>query len=65
MLSLQPDESLLQAVAQFNRSGSEYRVELASYFPSYRNVTQDEWDTAAQKFNVELISGKVPEILSI
>lgn len=65
MLSMQPDSSLLEAVSQFNRTNGNYRIELTEYFPSYDDVTDGEWEQALQKFNVELISGKVPDIIDL
>lgn len=29
------------------------------------NVSKDAWEKAVQKFNVELISGKVPDIVDL
>lgn len=65
MMSMQPDSSLLEIVSQFNNTNENYRVELTEYFPSYENVTDGEWEQALRKFNVELISGKIPDIIDL
>ncbi len=65
MLSLQPEDSLLEAIAQFNKSNDEYRVELTSYFSKNEDVTYDDWNKAITKLNTELISGKVPDLMDL
>ena len=65
MQSLQPDTSLLEAVAQFNKSNPHYKVELNSYFPFAEDVSDSEWEQALLKFNTEMISGKTPDIIDL
>lgn len=65
MLSLQPEDSLLEAIAQFNKSNDEYRVELTSYFSKNEDVSYDDWNNAITKLNTELISGKVPDLMDL
>lgn len=65
MQSLQPDTSLLEAVAQFNKSNPNYKVELNSYFPFAEDVSDSEWEQALLKFNTEMISGKTPDIIDL
>lgn len=65
MTSLQPDDSVLEAVAQFNKTNPDYRVELTQYFPYYENVSDADWENAIQKFNLEIISGTIPDIIDL
>ena len=65
MLSLQPDSSLLEAVAQFNKTNSNYKVDLNTYFSSYEDVSDSEWEKALLKYNTEMISGNVPDIIDL
>lgn len=65
MFSLQPESSILEAVALFNKSNDEYRIELNSVFSMSQDVTSDEWNNAIQKFSVELIAGEIPDILDL
>lgn len=65
MLSLQPEDSLLEAIALFNKSNDEYRVELASYFSKNENVSYDDWNKAITRLNTELISGKIPDLMDL
>ena len=65
MESLQPDTSLLEAVAQFNRSNPDYKVELKSRFSFAEDVSDSEWQQALLKLNTEMISGKIPDIIDL
>ena len=65
MFSLQPESSILEAIALFNKSNDEYRIELTSVFSMSQDVTSDEWNNAIQKFSVELIAGEIPDILDL
>lgn len=65
MLSLQPEDSLLEAIALFNKSNDEYRVELTSYFPKNENMTAEDWNTAITKLNTQLISGDIPDLMDL
>ena len=65
MLSLQPDSSLLEAVAQFNKTNSNYKVDLTTYFSPYADVSDSEWEKALLKYNTEMISGNVPDIIDL
>jgi len=65
MLSLQPEDSLLEAIALFNKSSDEYRVELTTVFPKNENVTPDDWDNAVTRLNAALIAGEVPDLLDL
>ena len=65
MFSLQPENSVLEAVALFNKSNDAYRIELNSAFSMSQDVTAEEWNNAIQKFSVELIAGEIPDILDL
>lgn len=65
MLSLQPDSSLREAIALFNKSNSEYRVELTSYFSMNEDVSSADWANAITKLHTELVSGKVPDLMDL
>lgn len=65
MTSMQPDSSILEAVAQFNKTNEEYKIVLESYFSFYKTVSDSEWDNALLKLSTEMISGKVPDIIDL
>lgn len=65
MSSIQPDESVMEAVAQFNKSSQKYRIELTTYFSSYDDVSDEDLDNAIEKFNLEIISGNIPDIIDL
>jgi len=65
MVSLRPDISTLDAVARFNRSCSEYRVELRSFFAIGEEISSGAWDSAVTKLERELSSGKIPDIIDL
>ena len=65
MFSLQPESSILEAIALFNKSSDEYRIELKSVFSMSQEVSSEEWKNAIQKFSVELIAGEIPDILDL
>lgn len=65
MLSLNPDESIREAVALFNKSNREFRVNLTSYSSLYPGTSASDWDNAVMKLNTELISGKIPDLIDL
>lgn len=65
MSSIQPDESVVEAVAQFNKSSQKYKVELTQYFSSYEDVSDEDLDNAIEKFNLDIISGNIPDIIDL
>lgn len=65
MLSLQPDSSLLEAIALFNKSNDEYRVELTSYFSMNEDVSSADWDNALTRLNTAMIAGDIPDLLDL
>lgn len=64
MVSLQPEYSILDAIAQFNKSNRDYRVELRAIFPMDESVSDADWNNALMKLNTEMISGKTPTSLT-
>lgn len=65
MTSMQPDSSILEAVAQFNKTNEEYKIVLDSYFAFYETVSDSDWDNALLKLSTEMIAGKVPDIIDL
>lgn len=65
MKSIQPSLSVLEAVSQFNKTNQEYKVDLFQYFSSYDNVSDKDWNTALSDFNMEIISGTIPDIMDL
>lgn len=65
MLSVKPDNSLLEAIALFNKSNDEYKVELTSLFSMNENVSSEDWTNAIQRLNIEMISGKIPDLMDL
>lgn len=65
MVSLQPEYSILDAIAQFNKSNRDYRVELRAISPMDENVSDADWSNALMKLNTEMISGKIPDIIDL
>jgi ABC-type glycerol-3-phosphate transport system substrate-binding protein len=53
-------QELESAVAAFNRSGSEYRVELVDY------ISQAEsYEEACEKLKLDVVTGKAPDIIAV
>lgn len=65
MLSLEPSDSIREAVALFNKSSRDYRVELTDYSYIWSKSGEPDWDQAIMKLNTELISGKIPDIIDL
>lgn len=65
LLSLSPDDSVREAVALFNKSNDEYKIELTAYDSLYRDTSQEAWNNAVTKLNTELISGKLPDLIDL
>lgn len=66
MFSVQPDNSLLEAVALFNKSNDAYKVELTSTFSlGDQSVSADDWNNAVTNFNTRLMAGDVPDLIDL
>ena len=65
MTSLQPDNTILEAIAQFNKRSPEYRVELRAFFSQAEDVSEADWRNALTKLSTELIAGSVPDLLDL
>lgn len=65
MLSLEPENDILEAVAQFNKSNEGYRVELDSFSTAYRSASEEDRAQALERLNMDLIAGKVPDIIDL
>jgi len=65
MTSLQPDTTILEAIAQFNKRSSDYRVELRAFFSQAEDVSEADWRNALTKLSTELIAGNVPDLLDL
>ncbi len=56
------DYSLRSAILKFNKSNADYRIEVHDY--SEYNTTED-YNAGTTKLSTEIISGKVPDIISV
>lgn len=65
MVSLTAGPGIVQAVSEFNKTNSQYRVELTEYFPYEQNVSDEEWNNAVLNLNTRIISGDIPDILDM
>lgn len=65
MTSLQPDTTILEAIAQFNKRSPDYRVELRAIFSQAEDVSDTDWRNALTKLSTELIAGNVPDLLDL
>lgn len=65
MVSLTAGPGVVQAVSDFNKTNSRYRIELTEYFPYEQNVSDEEWDSAVLNLNTRIISGDMPDILDM
>lgn len=65
MVSLTAGPGVVQAVSDFNKTNSQYRVELTEYFPYEQNVSDEEWENAVLNLNTRIISGDIPDILDM
>ena len=65
MVSLSAGPGVVQAVSDFNKTNSKYKVELTEYFPYEQNVSDEEWNNAVINLNTRIISGDMPDILDM
>ena len=65
MVSLTAGPGVVQAVSEFNKTNSQYRIERTEYFPFEQNVSDEEWDSAVVNLNTRIISGDIPDILDM
>lgn len=65
MVSLSADPGVVQAVSDFNKTNSRYRVELTEYYPYEQNVSDEEWNNAVLNLNTRILSGDMPDILDM
>ena len=65
MVSLTAGPGVVQAVSDFNKTNSQYRIERTEYFPFEQNVSDEEWDSAVVNLNTRIISGDIPDILDM
>lgn len=65
MLSLQPEDSILEAVALFNKSNPQYRVELESWFSRLESPSDEDWENAVTRLNTLLTTGEAPDLLDL
>ncbi len=56
-----------QMVSRFNRSQSEYRIEITDYsqYNDYTSANPEDWNAGLTKLQTELIAGNVPDIIDI
>lgn len=65
MVSLTASPGIIQAVSDFNKINSQYKIELTEYFPYEQNVSNEEWDNAILNLNTRILSGNIPDILDM
>lgn len=65
VLNLYPFTS--EMVSRFNRSNSEYRIEVTDYaqYNDYSTGNPEDWNAGLTRLQTELIAGNVPDILDI
>ena len=56
-----------EMVSRFNRSNSEYRIEVTDYseFNDYSSGNPEDWNAGITRLQTEIIAGDVPDILDI
>jgi len=54
--------NIRDAVVQFNRSNSEYRIRVVDY---QEFSTEDDWSAGLNRLTTEIISGRLPDILDV
>ena len=56
-----------EMISRFNRSQTEYRIEVTDYsqFNDYASSNPEDWNAGLTKLQTELIAGKVPDIVDI
>ena len=57
------DYNVQDLIIDYNRRSDKYRIEVIDY--SEYNNDQDGWDAGLTKLNTEILSGNVPDILSL
>ena len=56
-----------EMISRFNRSQTEYRIEVTDYsqFNDYSSSNPEDWDAGLTRLQTELIAGNVPDIIDI
>ena len=56
-----------KAVSRFNRSSTEYRIEVTDYsqFNNYSSSNEADWNAGITRLQTELIAGNIPDILDL
>ena len=56
-----------EMISRFNRSQSEYRIEVTDYaqFNDYTSADPADWNAGLTRLQTELIAGKVPDLIDI
>ena len=56
-----------EMVSRFNRSQTEYRIEVTDYsqFNDYSSSNPEDWNAGLTKLQTELIAGNVPDLIDI
>ena len=65
VLNLYPFTS--EMISRFNRSQTEYRIEVTDYsqFNDYNSSNPEDWDAGLTRLQTELIAGNVPDLIDI
>jgi len=62
MAGIYIDSSLYSAVTKFNKTNEKYRIKIQDYS---EYSTDDDWNAGQTKFNADLVTGNIPDIILI
>ncbi|MCR5136615.1 MAG: hypothetical protein K6C12_05900 [Oscillospiraceae bacterium] len=56
-----------EMISRFNRSNSEYRIEVTDYsqYNDYSSGREEDWNAGLTRLQTEVIAGKIPDILDV
>ncbi len=65
VMNLYPFTSAM--VSRFNRSNTEYRIEVTDYsqYNDYSSANEEDWNAGITRLQTEIIAGDVPDLLDI
>ena len=60
------EDTLRKSVLEFNKKSTTHRIEVSDYseYNNYQSDNPDEWQSGVSVLNTEIISGKIPDIIS-
>lgn len=60
--SIYPDDTISEAIIQFNKRSDEYRIQMVDYS---KYNTEEDWEAGYKQLNNDIVSGNIPDIISM